>query len=196
MNGCNPTPDKFDINWPPAPGPAFRSGPSSLPFHLPSFFDLSFRFDRSSSSFRRGAPPSPLLLLELERRRMQDRTRRRRSGRRKKKRRRARESIEREGTESAERSVLPSLSDVANGIGRRRRAGSLFYSRVGREQRRLAEISPLALLPSSLSRSLSLSPFLSLSHLLFVDASYGPEEKKQFDRDNNATKTRKGARNG
>lgn len=192
MNGCNPTPDKFDINWPPAPGPAFRSGPSSLPFHLPSFFVFSFRFDRSSSSFRRDAPPSPLFLLELlERRRIQDRTRRRRSGRRKKKRRRARESIEREGTESAERSVLPSLSDVANGIRRRRRAGSLFYSRVGREQRVWLKFHRW---PFSLPRSLAL--FLSLSHLLFVDASYGPEEKKQFDRDNNATETRKGARNG
>lgn len=156
MNGCNPTPDKFDINWPPAPGPAFRSGPSSLPFHLPSFFVFSFRFDRSSSSFRRAAPSPPFLLAELERRRrrIQDRTRRRRSGRRKKKRRRARESIEREGTESAERSVLPSLSDVANGIGRRRRAGSLFYSRVGREQRVWLKFHRW---PFSLPRSLALS---------------------------------------
>lgn len=52
MNGCNPTPDKFDINCPPAPGPAFRSASSlslptlPFPFFPPSFCPLLRCFHR------------------------------------------------------------------------------------------------------------------------------------------------------
>lgn len=53
-DGCNPTPDKFDINGPPAPRPAFRSGPDhgpGPPTRLNVLFASSLTLFSSSLSF-------------------------------------------------------------------------------------------------------------------------------------------------
>lgn len=126
MNGCNPTPDKFDINGPPAPGPAFRSGPLLRPFS-PSLSDSPpsispFASSSFPSNSSRPRPPFSVLLAH-------------RAERRGSKEERRSSRIDREREKGAE--VLqddPSCRLYSTlRAGRQRRAGSLFYSRDGRE---------------------------------------------------------------
>lgn len=159
MNGCNPTPDKFDINGPPAPRPGPEPGPEPGPsrgssphldrtsfpsprlfpfrlcdlFPLSTFFSIESNGSRStaSSPFSFSFPPS-----------------RRGTGPKEKK----EERIDREGRGTKSRTI-----GLAVFIRRYEPAGGdarvpLFYRRVGRERRVWLKFHRCLLLPPTSQR--------------------------------------------